>query len=306
MAAFTLVLLPFSLTSYGAAQYSSATFIAMVIIGFLLFPVFGAWEYFGARTHFIRWELLKDRTVLGACFLSALTFFSFYCWDLYLLNFCVVVFNLSIAMAGYVNQIFNVGSTFWSVLVGIVIRITRQFKYQTLCFGMPLIFLGSGLMIYFRGQSEDSTIGYVVMCQIFIAFGGSTLAIGQDMAVMAAADRESVPMMLSILSLSSSIGTAVGFAASASVFNNTFLKFLTEALPESSKDLASEIYIKGYVEQITYPVGSEIRTAINTAWSEYMRYACILSTCVLVLGFPAIGVWRNYRLDRKQNKGVVL
>jgi hypothetical protein len=306
MAAFVLVLLPFGLTSNGSADYNSPTFIVMLIVGCLLFFIFVAWERFGAKSQFIRWELLKERTVLGAFFLSGLIFFSFYCWDLYLFNYCIVVFQLSIAMAGYVNQIYNVGSTFWSVLVGIFIRITKQFKYSCLFFGMPLLILGAGRMIHFRGQDEHSTIGYVVMCQIFIAFGGATLVIGQDMAVMAAADRESVPMMLSILSLASSIGTAIGFAASAAIFNNTFLDTLTKTLPERYKPEALSIYRGGYVKQITYPIGSEVRIAINHAWAEYMKRACILSTCILVLGFPAVGIWRNYRLDKKQNKGVVL
>ena len=43
MAAFILFLLPFSLQSYGRAAYSSPTFIAMIVIGVLLFPVFAAW-----------------------------------------------------------------------------------------------------------------------------------------------------------------------------------------------------------------------------------------------------------------------
>lgn len=318
MAAFILILLPFSLTSYGRAEYKSATFIAMVIIGFCLFFVFAAWERFGARTHFIRYELFKERTVVGACCLAAIMFLSFYCWDLYLFSFCIVVFRLSVGMAGYIGQIYNVGSCFWSVLFGIAVRVTRQFKYLCLGFGLPLLILGVGLMIHFRGQgyiiddknntspSSHSGIGYIVMCQIFIAFAGGTLVIGQDMAVMAAADREGVPMMLSMLSLFSSLGSAIGYAVSAAIYSNTFVDALTEALPADAKAEAIAIYAGGYVKQELYPLGSEIRTAIDYAWSIYMRDACIAATAILALGFPAIGVWKNYRLDRKQNKGVVI
>ncbi|KAJ9295043.1 hypothetical protein DTO271G3_6213 [Paecilomyces variotii] len=317
MAAFILILLPFSLTSYGRTEYKSATFIAMVIIGFCLFFVFAAWERFGARTHFIRYELFKERTVVGACCLATIMFLSFYCWDLYLFSFCIVVFRLSVGMAGYIGQIYNVGSCFWSVLFGIAVRVTRQFKYLCLGFGLPLLILGVGLMIHFRGQgyiideknsspSSHSGIGYIVMCQIFIAFAGGTLVIGQDMAVMAAADREGVPMMLSMLSLFSSLGSAIGYAVSAAIYSNTFVDALTDALPADAKAEAFAIYAGGYVKQELYPLGSEIRTAIDYAWSIYMRDACIAATAILALGFPAIGVWKNYRLDRKQNKGVVI
>ena len=75
MAAWVLLLLPFSLASYGRAQYHSATFIAQVVVGFCLLFVFAAWEKWGTRRHFVNYELLKKRTVLGACCMAALAFF---------------------------------------------------------------------------------------------------------------------------------------------------------------------------------------------------------------------------------------
>lgn len=162
----------------------------MVVIGFLLFFVFVAWEKWFARTHFIRWELLRQRTVLGACFMAAISFFSFYSWNLNFYSFVTVVYNLDVSLAGYMTQIYNVGSCFWGVVFGLWVRWTKHFKWTVLCLGLPLMILGSGLMIKFRGQEAD--IGYVVMCQIFIAFGGGTLVIGNDMAVMASSDREGV------------------------------------------------------------------------------------------------------------------
>ncbi|PYI09246.1 putative siderophore iron transporter [Aspergillus sclerotiicarbonarius CBS 121057] len=197
--AFLLLLLPFSLASYGRAEYSSAAFISMIIIGFILFVLFGLWERHLAHNHFIQWRVFKHPTVLGACGLSACLFFSYYTWELYFYNFCVIVYRLSISMTGYMGQIYNVGSCFWSAIFGITVYITKQFKYTCLGFGLPLILLGAGLMIHFR--SAGGNIGYIVMCQIFIAFGGGTLVIGEDMAVMAASDREGVPMMLSLIGL---------------------------------------------------------------------------------------------------------
>lgn len=304
IAAWVLFLLPFSLTSGGSAGYNSATFIAMVVIGFCLFFVFAAWEKWGARAQFIKYELLKQRSVLGACFMAALAFFSFYCWDLFFTNFLMVVYNLSVTMAGYVFNIYNVGSCFWGVLFGIYIRYTKHFKYACLLFGLPLLFLGSGLMIHFRGENEG--VGYVIMCQIFIAFGGGTLVIGEDMAVMASADREGVPMMLSFLGLFSSLGGAIGQAVSVAIYNNTFTKALESRLPDNLKDQAMSINLDGYLTQVTYPLGSDRRNAVNYAWGQSQMYGAIASTCLLVLGFPCIAVWRNFNVDKKQNKGNIL
>ncbi|RMZ81524.1 hypothetical protein DV736_g6652, partial [Chaetothyriales sp. CBS 134916] len=304
MAAFILFLLPFSLNTNGKAQYSSAAFIAMVVIGILLFPTFAIWEKYFARVHFVRWELFRQRTVLGACCLSAILYFSFYCWDIYYYSFVLVVYDLSYSDAGYMGQIYNIGSCFWGVVFGFWVRVTKHFKYTCLFFGLPLMILGAGLMIYFRGQ--DHGIGYLVMCQIFIAFAGGTLVNGEDMAVMAAADRDGVPMMLSLIYLFTSLGGAVGSAVAAAIYDNTFPTALLQALPASAKADYETIYLGGYEVQLTYGVDSPIRQAINHAWGESQKNGAIAATCILILGFPAIAVWKNYNVDKKQNKGNVI
>lgn len=304
MAAFILLLLPFSLASYGRAEYKSASFIAMLVIGFCLLFVFAAWEKFFARKQFIRYDLLRQRTVLGACVVSVLLNFGYMAWDSYFVNFAMVVYDLSVSDAGYMNQIYNVGSCFWAPLFGVYIRQTRHFKKACLFFGLPLMVLGSGLMIHFRGQSDG--IGYVVMCQIFIAIAGGTLVIGQDMAVMSAADHDGVPMMLSILGLFASLGGAAGGTLASAVYTNVFPKTLLANLPEEAKADWVDIYVGGYLSQMTYEMGSPVRTAINLAWGDTQKYSCIATTALVALGFPFIAIWKNINVDRKQVSGNVL
>lgn len=304
MAAFVLFLLPFSLASYGRSQYHSATFIAMVIIGILLFPVFYIWERYFATKHFVQWELLQERTVLGACVVSAVLYFSFYSWDLYFYYFVMVVYNLNVSMTGYMTQIYNVGSCFWSPIFGIWVRWTKHFKWTCFGFGLPLMILGAGLMIHFRGNDDD--IGYVIMCQIFIAFAGGTLVIGNDMAVMSAADHGGIPMMLSILGLMSNIGGAIGQAVGAAIYNNTFGEALRSKLPADQVANWATIVGGGYTTQLAYPVGLQTRDAINYAWGYSQKYECIAATAVLVLCFPAIAIWKDYNVDKKQVKGTVI
>lgn len=303
MAAFVLFLLPFSLITNGKSDYNTPTFIAMVVIGFCLFFVFAAWEKWGTRAEFIPWDLLTNRSVLGACLLSALLFFSFDLWDTFFLNFLYVVYDLNVTMAGYVYNIYTVGSCFWSVPVGVFIYFTKRFKYLALCFGLPLMMLGSGLMIYFRGT--DQGVGYIVMCQIFYAFAGGTMVICEDMAVMSGGDREGIPMSLSLIMLFSSLGGAVGGAVCSAIYNNTFISALTNALPEDAKSQA--LTLSGsYLNQIKYPLGDPIREACAYAWGYTQRQNAIASTALLVLAVPCIMMWKNVNVDKKQNKGNVL
>ncbi|EPE04611.1 siderochrome-iron transporter [Ophiostoma piceae UAMH 11346] len=304
MAAWVLFLLPFSMTTNGRTDYHSATFIAMVVVGLLLFPVFAVWEKYFARVHFIRWELFKKRTVVGACAMACIVYYSFYAWDLYYYQFIIVVYDLSVTKTGYMTQIYNVGSCFWGAVFGVYVRYTKHFKWASLFFGLSMMLLGSGLMIRFRGQ--DSNIGYIVMCQIFIAFGGGTLIIGQSMAVMAAADRDGVPLMLAVLYLFNSFGGSIGYAVAQSIYTATFPDALRSRLPDNLKDQTDTIYLGGYLAQMEYAVGTPARDAINYAWGHSQKINCISSTAFLVLGIPAILLWKNYNVDRKQNKGNVL
>ncbi|KAJ5287905.1 siderochrome-iron transporter [Penicillium angulare] len=303
MAAFLLFLLPFSLTSNGVTGYSSAKFIAMVVVGVLLFPAFAVWEKWFTRKHFINWDVFKNRTVFGACMLSLILFFNFDLWDTYLQGFIIVVYDIGLTKTGYILQVYNVGSCFWSVVMGLYIYKTKHFKWACLCFGVPLMMLGSGLMIHFRGS--EYAIGYIIMCQIFIAFAGGTLVIGNDMAAMAGADRESVPMTLTLISLFNNVGSAIGYAVCAAIYNNTFLTALRQRLPADQQSNAEMLMTYGMETQITYPVGSPVREACAYAWGYSQKYNCIASTCLMILAFPAILLWKNYNVDKKQVKGTV-
>ncbi|CAK7266885.1 Siderochrome iron transporter 2 [Sporothrix epigloea] len=304
MAAWVLFLLPFSMRTNGRADYKSATFIVMVILGVLLFPVFYLWERYFARVHFINYELFRKPTVVGACMVACVLYYSFYAWDLYYYNFVTVVYNLDVSQAGYMTQIYNVGSCFMGAVFGIYVRYTKHFKWACMFWGLLLMFLGSGLMIRFRGQ--DANIGLIVMCQIFIAFGGGTLVIGQSMAVMAAADREGVPMVLALLYLFNSFGGAIGYAVSQAIFLNTFPTALSSHLPANMQNLTESLFNGGPAAQMVYLPGSPVREAVNYAWGQSQRINCISSTAFLVLGIPAILLWRNYNVDRQQNKGTLL
>lgn len=305
MAAFILFLLPFSLVTYtNGVGYDSAEFIAMIVIGICLFPVFWAWERYGARVRFMRWELLKDRTVIGACILAAVLYFNFYAWDNTLYSYVLVVYDISIADAGYVLQIWNVGSCFWGVVFGVIVYFTKHFKWFSFFFAVPLYTLGAGLMIYFRGSNQP--IGYVIMTLIFIAFGGGTLVIAEQLAVMAAAPRSGVPLMLSLIYAFQAIGGAIGSAVAVSIYNNVWISSVQQALPANEVANATTYFQGGYITQTTFALGSPERNAFDYAWGRTQYYQCIAATAVMVLGFPSVLLWKNYNVDRQQNKGTML
>lgn len=198
-AGVALFLLPFNLYTIQAKGWHSPLIICLLVFGIVLTIIFAVWERFFAPVTFIPYSLLLDRTVFGACILSATLFVSYYCWNSYFSSFLQVVNDLNVTDASYVVQIYTVGSVLCSLAVGGLIHYTGRYKPVCLYFGIPLSILGLGLMINFR--RSDGNIGYIVMCQIFISFAAGTIIICDEIAIMAAASHQHTAVVLAVLGM---------------------------------------------------------------------------------------------------------
>ncbi|KAI1941920.1 MFS siderochrome iron transporter 1 [Ophidiomyces ophidiicola] len=299
-----LFLLPFSLYSYQPDGWKSPMIIGLIIVGCVLLVSFALYERYWAPVTFIPFELLTDRTVVGACILSAVLFVSWYIWNSYFFSFLQVVPNLSITYSTYIGNVYSIGSCISGLIVGVLIRWSGRFKWIALYFGVPVTILGVGLMIKFR--QPDVNVGYIVMCQVFIAFAGGACVICEQMAVMAATSHQYVAVILAVESMFASIGGAIGSTVAAAVWTGTFPKKLAEYLPSEAQGNLTSIYSDLKV-QTSYPVGSPTRIAINKAYGEAQKYMLIGATAILSLGIVSVAIWRDIKVkDFKQVKGRVV
>ncbi|KAF2704013.1 MFS general substrate transporter [Pleomassaria siparia CBS 279.74] len=303
MGGLVFFLLPFSLYSYQDDRWKSPLVVSFFIIGGLMLTGFAVYEKSWAARPFIPFELLKDRTVLGACMLSGILFVSWYLWNGYFSSFLQVVHGLNITKTSYVVNIYSVGSCFFSLIVGLLIRWTGRFKWIALYFGAPVTLVSVGLLIYFR--QPDVPIGYLIMCQIFMAFAGGTLVICEQMAAIAATDHQNIAVVLAIEGMFTAIGGAIGGSISAAIWTSVFPARLHRYIPAEYQADIPEIYAVLKV-QLSHHKGTPVRTAIEMAYGDAQKYMCIGATCILGLMLPAICVWRDIRVKEfKQVKGLV-
>ncbi|SMR58791.1 unnamed protein product [Zymoseptoria tritici ST99CH_1E4] len=307
VAGFAIFLLPFNIYSYQGAtlreQWTSPLVLSMIIVGLFIILAFALYEWKFAPVQIIPFHLLRDRTILGACFLAAILFVEFYIWNSFFSSFLQVVPALDLARSGYVQNIYSMGSCSWSFVAGLIVRYYGDSKWQCLFFGMPMTLLGVALMIVFR--QPEVNIGYIVMCQIFIAFGGGTLVIGQQVIAMAATTHQYIAIVLALLAVFNAIGGAIGNTIASAVWTGTFYANLAKHLP--AETLANATAIGASLEtQLSYPVGDPTRVAIQIAYGNAQRYMLITATAITVLGFPAVMMWRGIDArERKQVKGRV-
>lgn len=182
-----------------------------------------------------------------------------------------------------------------------MIKFTGRFKWVALTFGIPLMMLGTGLLIPFR--SPGTSIGLVAMCQIFLSFSSGAVVLTGEIAMMAPGGHQHVAVILACLNLFCSIGSAVGATVSGAIWTGTFPQALARNLPEDV-DVAS-IYGQLPV-QLSYPFGRPERDGIIRAYGYSQRLMLITSLGGLAGACIAVLCWRNINVKNlKQTKGVV-
>ncbi|KAJ0120633.1 hypothetical protein N8I77_005049 [Diaporthe amygdali] len=295
-------LLPFDIADSAPNGWNTPYIIAMIIVGFLLLLSFAVYEKFLAPVPLLNFTFLTDRTVVGACLLDATYQVAYYCWDNYFTSYLQVVNDVTIAEAGYINNTFNVVSGVLLLLVGYLMRRTGRFKWL-LYIAVPLYIFAQGLMIYFRRPNQ--TVGYQVMCQVFISIGGSIFIIVQQVAVLAAVDHRHVAAALALLSVVGTIGGAIGATLSGAIWTNTFPNALEMYLPADAMDNFDMIY-EDLDTQLSYPVGSETRLAIQKAYGYAQTRMLAAGTGVMALCFIWVFMIKNINLTKiTQVKGTV-
>ncbi|OAL48126.1 MFS general substrate transporter [Pyrenochaeta sp. DS3sAY3a] len=302
-AGVALFLLPFNLYTMQAKQWSSPLVISMLVVGIILIVSFVVWEKFFAPVTFIPYSLLLNRNVFGACMLSFTLFLSYFCWAAYFSSFLQVVNGLSVTHASYVVQTYTVCSLLTAIAIGTLIHYTGRFKPVSLYFAIPLMVLGMGLMIYFR--TPNGNIGYIVMCQIFISVASGTIIITDQIAILAVVSHQHIAVCLAILGLFGNIGGAIGLTIASALWQDIVPKSLMLYLPAEALENFLFIYAD-ITTQLSYPVGSETRLAIQRAYGDAQKMLMIVGTAVWVVGFVAVLLWRDINvIGIKQTKGRV-
>ncbi|KAL2852541.1 hypothetical protein BJY01DRAFT_232579 [Aspergillus pseudoustus] len=288
-----LFLLAFNLYTKQPGEWRSPLIICFLIFGGLLIIGFIFYEKNLAPVTFIPWYLLKNRTVIFTYTMATSLYIAWYVWDNYFYSMLLVIYNQNVTQASYISNIYTVGSCFWSVVMGILIRYNGRLKWQALYFGIPVTILGVALMIHFRHAGVD--IGYIVMCQIFIAFGGGTLVICEQMTVMAVSRQQDIPAILA----------AEGMFINIAMWTGIFPQKLKGNLPTDALPNLNTIY-GDVTAQYGYPIGSPERDAINLSYSQTQRLMLIAATCLYSVTLTSVLMWKDVNIKKiHQVKGRV-
>ncbi|KAL2833585.1 major facilitator superfamily-domain-containing protein [Aspergillus pseudoustus] len=294
--------LPFEIADYAPHGWSTGYIIAMIVVGVVMLAIFVVHELYVAPVPMIKFSFIRDRTVIGACLLDATYQIAYYCWANYFTSFLQVVNDLTLAESGYVSNTFDVVSGILLFIVGWSIHKTGRFKWL-LYIAVPLYIFAQGLMIYFRRPNQS--VGYLVMCQIFISIGGSIFIIIEQLAILAAVDHQHVAAVLALLNVVGTVGDAMGNTISGAIWTNTFRRALKKDLP-SSELWNLDTIVGDLGTQKEYAIGTPARLAIQSAYGYAQTRMLAAGTGIMVLAFIWTAMIRNIDVSKvAQVRGMV-
>ena len=200
----------------------------------------------------------------------------------------------SITAAGHITQTFSFTSTVTAIIISIVIKYTRHYKYF-ITTGAAIYLLGIGLMIRYR--VEGSSTSQIVSTQIAVGIGGGMINAPAQLGVQASVTHDNVAAATAIYLTIVEIGGAVGAAISGAVWTANLPKKLALYLPPAAKADATLIFGNLTLAK-SYSMSSPERVAINRSYQETMDILLIIAVCLSVPLIPLSLLLRNYKLDQ--------
>ena len=296
-AAVTLITLPLTLAPLAKSGWHNGSMIAMIVVGGICLIAFPFWERskrLAPRAFFPK-ELFKQRTVLAGVVIAFFYYMAFYLSvQPYFLTWLLVVRNMGITAAGHVTQTFSFTSTVTAVVIGVIIKYTKHYKYFV-TLGACIYLLGIGLMIKYRAPNTSTAT--LVGCQIAVGIGGGLVNVPTLLGVQASANHQQVAAATAVFLTILEVGGAVGSGISGAVWSSTIESKLQQYLPSDLQGQASTI-AGSYLTATTYPIGSPARDAIIRAYNETMQILLIIAVCMCVPLIPLSLLLKNYKLDK--------
>ncbi|KAF4974636.1 hypothetical protein FZEAL_8495 [Fusarium zealandicum] len=324
-AGFALILVPCTIAATVSGGWQNREVIAMVTLGAIFLVIYPFWEMstrFGKK-HNIQGtkgkilanmapypltplHLLKSRTFSAGCILITFYFMAFYLSiQPYFYSYLLVVKSLDTQSATYIVQIFNFSGTVSSIIISIIIKFTKRYKWFVVV-GSCLYMLGMGLMMKYR--TEDASISSIIGTQVLIGFGGGMLNVPAQLGVQASAAHQDLGSATAIFLTLISIGSAIGNAISGAVWGRNIPTKLQAYLPEAAKVNATLIYTDINNAILLYAPGTPERDAINRSYQETMTTLLTIAVCVCAPVIICSLLMSDYHLDEMQQgvKGRVI
>lgn len=231
--AFSLILLPCSLYSYADDGWKNPSMIAMEVIGGILLIAYCVHEIWLAPFPLLPKRVLMNRTFICCVIIDFIYQLAGYFSLLYFTSYTYVVLNLSYRDWVYLSNTTTMGLCFFGIVWGIAFRIFRRYKvFQVV--GIAIKLAGMGMYVACSTRDGSPGIGLIAAALVVTNFGDAASVMGTQVAAQAAVPHQDMAATMSVLSLYSSIGAAIGTAVTAAIWTHKLPLALYKHVPDKT------------------------------------------------------------------------
>ncbi|PMB66696.1 Siderophore iron transporter mirA [Beauveria bassiana] len=298
----SLVLTPLALTgSLNPGRWKEASFIAMIVVGAILFASFVVWDVKFAKRPYIPARMM-NRTVIAACLIQVFDFMEYSLFTIFFSSYLQVAGHFSPAHATRIDNSLRVAFQVSGLFVAVGMKYTKRSRMWALM-GPPLVIIGQGMMIYLvnpGANKQTSEVAFIV-CKVISGIGRALFQTAAQVSVQAAVSQQEVAVATSLFQAGNSVGAAVGTSVSGAIWRNTLPDKLLEYLPEGDKSKAMSIF-QSIVTAKKYDAGSPVRMAIDRSFRESQMLLAIVATALCVPNLIIMWFLKSIRLEKESEK----
>lgn len=295
--AFSLILLPCSLYSYAEGGWNNPSMIAMEVVGGIFLVSYVVFEVFFAPFPLLPKRVLMNRTFICCVIIDFIYQMAGYFSLLFFTSYTFVVLNLSYRDWVYFSNTTTMGLCFFGVVWGALFRGFHRYKiFQVV--GIAIKLIGMGLYVACSKKDGSPGIGLVVAALVVTNFGDAANVMGTQVAAQAAVPHQDMAATISVLSLYSSIGAAVGTAITSAVWTDKLPGALLKYVPDKDKAVAFFESLTSIWEE---PWGSANREGAISAYQEVNYTLFCMGLGVSSIMFVVALFQTNYYLGDQQN-----
>uniref|UniRef100_A0A0L0P9I0 Major facilitator superfamily (MFS) profile domain-containing protein n=1 Tax=Candidozyma auris TaxID=498019 RepID=A0A0L0P9I0_CANAR len=234
---WALLLLPFSLQPYAKDGWGNPSLIAMLVVGPVLLVVFAIYEFFFAPFPLMPRRILYNKTFVSSVLINFIYLLADGVRSQYLTSILLVGKNWSYQNWTYFGNTLTVSLCFFGLVSGATYRIVQRYKWLNT---MGIIIRMIAYILPIRSKGTMANTASFVMCQILVGVGSAYNTVGTIIASQASVPHQDMSSVMALLLLWSTVGSAIGYTISGSIWTSRMYIYLREYIPQTVAD--DEVY----------------------------------------------------------------
>lgn len=183
-------------------------------------------------------------------------------------------------------------------VAGLLQRWTHRYKAIQIV-GLCLKIIGMGILL--DGHQATNNTAAMVMSMILIGAGGAMSVVGSRVASQASVPHQDVALAISLLSLWSKIGSAIGSAVVAVIWSSQMPQQLREHLPAGTSEATVKKLFNNVKAVRKYDFDSPMRQGAIVAYRNMLYYCLAPALALAFIPLVAACFQTNYYLGKQQN-----